>query len=179
MKYIALLRGINVGGNNKIDMKALVKTFAKAGYKNVSTYINTGNIIFETSETDYKKIASNINKWISNDFHLDIPVLLKSADEFIAISNQVPEIYQNNKEQKTDVMFLWAETDSKKVLGEFSTNPLVDKVKYVPGALIWHIDKSSYNQSKLGDLIKLKLYKQMTIRNVNTVRKIAKLLTSD
>ena len=64
MKYIALLRGINVGGNNKVEMKKLKDVFEALGFKNVSTYINSGNVIFETNETEMVKIVEKIEQAI-------------------------------------------------------------------------------------------------------------------
>jgi len=179
MKYIALLRGINVGGNNKIDMKELAKTFSRAKFTNISTYINTGNIIFDSVENNTEKVSNQIHKWIENDFHLDIPVLVKNSQDFLNIINQIPLELQNNKDQKTDIMFLWSEIDSEEIINQIGTNPKVDNIKYLPGALLWYLDKKDSNQSNLDKLVGTKLYKQMTVRNVNTVRKLANLLSDE
>ncbi|MCA9364814.1 MAG: DUF1697 domain-containing protein [Candidatus Moranbacteria bacterium] len=62
--YIAFLRGINVGGKNKIEMARLKKCFESLGYENVSTYINSGNVLFQTKESDGKKLVTEIEKAI-------------------------------------------------------------------------------------------------------------------
>ena len=64
MKYVAFLRGINVGGKNKIKMETLREVCVKLGFENVKTYINSGNIIFETSQSDDQKLAEQIEEAI-------------------------------------------------------------------------------------------------------------------
>jgi uncharacterized protein (DUF1697 family) len=69
MKYVAFLRGINVGGKNKIKMETLREVFASLGFHNVKTYINSGNVIFETAETDDKTLAAKSNERLKLNFH--------------------------------------------------------------------------------------------------------------
>jgi len=80
MIYVALLRGINVGGNNKVDMKKLKATFEEIGFRNVVTYINSGNIIFEEIPERQGTIASEAETAIKRDFHLDVKVLVRNYD---------------------------------------------------------------------------------------------------
>lgn len=89
MIYIALLRGINVGGHNKVPMAELRDTLSKAGLKNVQTYIQSGNIVFETSEN--KVVAENlIQKTILDQFGFEIPVLVKTRIEIKTIFDGSP-----------------------------------------------------------------------------------------
>jgi uncharacterized protein (DUF1697 family) len=77
---------------------------------------------------------------------------------------------------RTDVIFLWAEVDRPDVLNEIAANPSVDHLIYTPGAVIWHFDRTDYRKSKMHDFIGTRVYTLMTARNVNTVRKLQKLL---
>ncbi len=70
MKYVAFLRGINVGGKNKVKMETLREVCASIGFENVKTYINSGNVIFETRKTDDLKLAEKIEKAIEKEFGL-------------------------------------------------------------------------------------------------------------
>lgn len=89
MKYIALLRGVNISGKNKISMKKLKEALEK-DYNNVLTYLNTGNVIFE-SDTDSKEtIMKNISEIIKNKFDLDIPVFVIREEELEDILNNNP-----------------------------------------------------------------------------------------
>ena len=176
MKYVALLRGINVGGNNKIAMAVLKASFESAGFTDVSTYINSGNVLFETKTADTEKIAAEIEALISSQFLLEIPVVVRTAESIQTIMKKIPDDWQNNKEQKTDVIFLWEEFARKKTLRLIDTNPKVDTLLYVDGAIVWHLEKKDYSKSGMNDFVVTKIYKHMTARNVNTVRKLAELL---
>ncbi|MEC1376051.1 DUF1697 domain-containing protein [Heyndrickxia oleronia] len=176
MVYIALLRGINVGGKNKIDMKVLKQTFEKAGMKDVVTYINTGNIIFSSKGKSQTELSRILEDAIHDDFGLQIKVVVRSIDDVRAIINAIPDTWKNDKDMKSDVMFLWDEIDDESILTKLVIKPIVDTVKYVPGAILWSVDKKNVTQSGMLKIIGSKLYKQVTIRNVNTARKIYELM---
>ena len=89
MKYVAFLRGINVGGKNKIQMESLREVCASIGFENVKTYINSGNLIFETSKTDDKKLAERIENAIEKESGLQIKTIVRSIEE-------IEEIVKNN-----------------------------------------------------------------------------------
>lgn len=106
MIYVALLRGINVGGNNKISMQELKTTFEDAGMTSVVTYINSGNVVFSDSVYKQSELASLLEEGILKDFGLAIKVLVRSLDEIAEVMGALPDPWQNNKEMKSDVMFL-------------------------------------------------------------------------
>lgn len=175
MKYVALLRGINVGGKNKIAMADLRTCFEGLGYRDVSTYINSGNVIFSATGARGKLVA-NIEQGIKKAFELSIPVVVRSVADITKVLSVVNPKWKNDKTEKTDVMFLWEEYDSSKTLDLLRVNADVDNVQYVSGAIVWHLDRADYNQSAMHNLVGTKLYKHMTVRNINTVRKLANLL---
>ncbi len=177
MKYVALLRGINVGGNNKVEMKKLKTVFEDLGFQKVLTYINSGNVIFETGSKDVKKIVVNIEKAIADNFKLDIRVVVRDGKNIKKICEAVPSEWVNDKDQKTDVLFLWEEYASKKSLELIKTNSEVDILLYVDKAIIWHVNKKDYNQSGMDKFIGTEVYKNMTARNINTVRRLAELMS--
>ena len=172
-KYVALLRGINVGGGRKVSMSELKELFESLNFKNVSTYINSGNVIFESSSEKTEQITNAITK----KFCFSVPVLAFTARQFKKIESAIPKDWQNDKEQKTDVLFLWPEYDTKTVVSEAPFVKDIDEVLYVSGALIWRINRKFQSKSYMQKgFIGSDLYKNMTARNVNTVRKIASLL---
>lgn len=175
MKQTALLRGINVGGKNKIAMAELRACFEGLGYGDVSTYINSGNVIFSATGAR-EKLVTAIERAIEKTFDLSIPVVVRSAADIKKVLSVVDPKWKNDKTEKTEVMFLWEQYDSPKTLDLLGINPDVDNVQYVPGAIIWHLDRADYNQSAMHNLIGTKVYKHMTVRNINTVRKLAELL---
>ncbi len=176
MIFIALLRGINVGGKNKIDMKLLKQTFERVGMNDVVTYINTGNIIFSSNSPTKTEISRILEEAIHLDFGLNIKVVIRTIDELKVIINSIPDSWKNDKDMKSDVMFLWDEIDDESVLTNLVIKPDIDTVKYVPGAILWSIDKNNINKSGMIKIVGTKLYKQVTVRNVNTARKIYDLM---
>jgi uncharacterized protein (DUF1697 family) len=169
MKYIALLRGINVGGNRKVEMKKLKAMLESMGYTDVSTYLNSGNARFE-SNLAQEEILQAISKAFTDEFGYEIPILIKTQEEIEAIVAAIPEEWQNNKEEKTDVAFLFPEIDSEKTIDELPLKREYVDFIYIKGAIIWHIMKKDYNKSQLNKLVGRKLYQLMTVRNVNTAR---------
>ncbi|MFC7322573.1 DUF1697 domain-containing protein [Halobacillus campisalis] len=172
MKYAALLRGINVGGKNKMDMKLLRQTFEKAGMTSVVSYINTGNIIFDDDEHSRTELTHSIEKAIETDFGLEIKVVVRSMEDFQRLMENLPDSWKNDQEMKSDVLFLWDDIDADSILEELDIKEGIDHVIYVSGAVLWSINRKNINKSGMKRLAGSSLYKRMTIRNVNTTRKI-------
>ncbi len=172
MKYIALLRGINVGGNRKVEMKRLKNLFKSPEYVNVSTYLNSGNVIFE-SKASQVALQKEIPSYLSKEFGFDIQTLIKNEKEIKRIANAIPIEWENNSKQKTDIAYLFPEIDSPKTLEELPIIRAFIDIRYVKGAIIWNLKKKDYNKSHLNKIIGLRLYKHMTVRNVNTARYLA------
>lgn len=173
MKYIALLRGINVGGNNKVAMSNLKEIFEDLGYQNVRTYINSGNVIFESSRTQFNSLGEKLSKKLG----FDVKVLVVNVTTLQRVVRETPSTWTNDKKQKTDVLFLWPEYDFKKVLSELDLVDRVDAAFYTKGAVVWNIERRNQSKSRMQNgFIGSDVYKHMTARNINTVRKIAELL---
>ena len=177
MKYIALLRGINVGGNNKVEMKKLKGVFESLGFTHVSTYINSGNVIFETQRQDRINLIHEIEKELETRVGLPLRIVLRDEENIRMLCDRIPEAWKNDEEEKTDILFLWDEVDRKESVDELRLNPTVDVVRYFPGAIVWHIERKYYAKSGMNTFIGSHLYKNMTARNINTLRKLNTLLS--
>ena len=164
-----------MGGNTKVEMKKLKALFERMKFTNVTTYINSGNVIFST-DLPQETLASHIEASIEKDFGFPVRVVVRDRKQISEAVNKVPQNWTNNTEQKTDVIFLWDDVNSPKVLKEIFTNPKVDKLSYKDGAIIWHIDRALYMKSGMHKFIGTRIYKQMTARNINTVRKLRDLM---
>ena len=175
MIYVALLRGINVGGNNKVDMKKLTATFESLGYTNVITYINSGNIIFADSSKGKDDIAKETESAIKRDFQLDIKVLVKTFEEMSLIDSQLPDTWVKNEVMRTDVLFLWENYDYPEIMQQLKISP-VDNVKYAPGAILWNFENKNYLDSSISKLSGTEIFRNITVRNVNTFRKIYQIM---
>lgn len=86
--------------------------------------------------------------------------------------NALPEDWVNDKTMKSDVLFLWDEIDDETILDQFILKPEIDTALYVPGAILWLVSRENSSRSGLNRLVSKKIYKKVTIRNVNTTRKI-------
>lgn len=175
-KYVALLRGINVGGNNKVEMPRLKKAFESSGYKNVSTYINTGNVIFESDKKNPEILTQEIEKKLKSTFGFEIKTVIRDSKNIQKLCKMLPSNWENNTEQKTDVLFLWKDFDTEDTIKLIISNPQVDNLKYISSAIIWNLQRENYTKSGMKKFIGTKVYKNMTARNINTVRKLNDLM---
>jgi uncharacterized protein (DUF1697 family) len=176
LQYIALLRGINVGGKNKVPMKVLQDLCKKAGLEDVETILNTGNILFYSTGTR-EECRQQITQGIEKDLGLNIPVIILKKPEWLRISSGIPEDWTNDKVQKADVWFLWSEYDGPETLKLLPLQEGIDQVFYLPGAILWSVSRVNQGKSQTNKVVGTKLYKNVTIRNVNTVRKISACLS--
>lgn len=176
MIFIVLLRGINVGGNNTVSMAELKEALERLGCKNVRTYINSGNVILSDSR-NAAELHAAIEGTLKKVFGFEISALVlgKSALDRIALA--LPADWRNDTIMRCDVLFLWNDKNTPSVIKEIPAKPGIDNVKYVDGALLWSIARNNVTKSGLPKLIGTDLYKKMTIRNCNTVRKLAELAT--
>ena len=173
MNYIALLRGINVGGNKTVDMKRLREVFESLGYTRVRTYINSGNVFFSSLKTS-SKILAELKDAFKVAFGFDVATLIKSGEQIGSIAASIPESWQNDDEQKTDVAYQFDEIDNPGIISDLPMKSEFVRTIYTKGALIWNVDRKDYSKSNLNKLISHKYYKLMTVRNVNTARYLAK-----
>jgi len=176
MRYVALLRGINVGGHAKVEMARLKKCFEGLGLESVETYINSGNVLFVTGAKDRKRLIRRIEGAIEEEFGFRVPLVLRTQAEVARVTKSVPRTWVTDQRMRCDVMFLWPEADSRSVVRKVPSHPELEDLNYVPGALVWRIDRADAGKSKVRAMIGSDLYKQLTIRNINTVRKLEELL---
>jgi uncharacterized protein (DUF1697 family) len=172
-RYVALLRGINVGGNSKVEMSKLKKVFESLRFTEVSTYINSGNVIFSAPKKQPKLLARTIERALEKAFRFPIKVLVRDVKSIQKLTKAIPKQWQNNAEMRTEIFFLWDEFDKKSTLKEISVNTDVDCLVYIHGAIVWNLLRKNYTKSRMHKLIGTKVYKHMTARNVNTLRKLA------
>jgi len=178
MRYVALLRGINVGGNNIVPMSDLKSVFESVGMSDVRTYINSGNVIFATRRTDQVKLTDLLQKAIAERFGFPVPLLLLDIEKLRSILGAFPDDWVNDKSMRCDVMFLWPDVDNPHVLDGLKIRPELEDVVYTPGAIIWRIDRVNATKSGLVKIIGTPLYRQLTGRNSSTARKLLDLMES-
>ena len=175
MKYAAFLRGINVGGKNKIKMEILREACAALGFENVKTYINSGNIVFETAKADDTKIADRIEKAIEQEFGLKIKTMVRTRAEIEGIVENNPFDGQFENDKDLHVFFLDEELPEEKRDLLLSNNSETEMFA-VRGREIYCLLRVSVPDSLMGkDYIGKKLKVSATARNWRTVNKILEL----
>jgi uncharacterized protein (DUF1697 family) len=173
MRYISILRGINVGGNRKIPMADLKSLFGKIGFANVQTYIQSGNVIFDSEETDIRSQEVKIQKIITETFGFDVPVIVRTSGEWA-------ESIANNpfwKEKDADIdrlhlTFLKDLPDPEKLerINTFAFPP--DKFQII-GKDVFVFCSAGYSDSKLtNQFFESKLGVPATTRNWKTILKL-------
>jgi uncharacterized protein (DUF1697 family) len=176
IKYVAFLRGINVGGKNKIKMEALREVFSKKlGFENVKTYINSGNVLFETAKADDKKLADAIEKAIEKEFALNIRVMVRTISEIEEIIKNNPFDGQFTDHKDLHVLFLDEELPEEKRVALLANNN-ENEMFAVRNREIFCLLRVSVLDSLFGkDYIGKKLKTLATARNWRTVNKIIEL----
>ncbi|HSK73580.1 MAG TPA: DUF1697 domain-containing protein [Pyrinomonadaceae bacterium] len=172
MKYVAFLRGINVGGKNKIKMETLREVCRSLGFENVKTYINSGNVIFETAEADARKLAGHIENAIEKEFSLNIKVMVRTIEEIKNLIKNNPFGGQFENDKDLHVLFLDEEMPEEKRELLIEHNNENEKFAVRGREIFCHL-KRGVADSLLGkDYIGKKLKVSATARNWRTVNKI-------
>lgn len=172
-QYVALFRGINVGTGRKVPMSELKAVFEKLGYEDVVSYINSGNVLFAAASTPDVAAIENALK---STFGFRIDTLVLSEKAIRQIAKSIPTDWQNDGSQKSDVIFLFSEYDSPETLVNIRPREQYETGLYVPGALLWNVKRENRSRNSILKLAGTDLYRRLTIRNVNTVRKLVVLL---
>lgn len=175
MTYVALLRGINVGGKNKVEMARLRRLFEGLGHDDVRTYINSGNVIFEPGDSN-RDPTGPISNAIEAEFGFPVAVLVRDLQTVERVETAIPDHWKTDKTMRCDIMFLWDEINDPSILDQLPVRDGIDNVVYVDGAVIWQVDAANLTRSGRSRIVGGQLYKSCTVRNANTVRKIAQMM---
>ena len=179
MKYVALLRGINVGGRNAIKMAELKASFEAMGFADVATYIQSGNVLFRTSERDRVKLSAKIEETLTRSFGFELRVVVMSDRQLASRVERAPLGFgEDPEEYRYDVIFLRKPLRSAAALQGWEPKPGVDAAHAGSGVVYVSRLKSKAAQSRLTRIIQLPTYQNMTIRNWNTTTKLLALMTT-
>jgi uncharacterized protein (DUF1697 family) len=176
MKYLALLRGVNVGGNSIIKMVDLKKAVEKAGFTGVQTYINSGNVIFESVEKDAAKIAQALEETLRKTFNIDSRVAVLTPAQLKNVIAGVPDEWKTPGDIRCYVAFLLPPVSAEEVIGEIKLKEGVDFVKPGLGVVYMTTLLGGITKSGFTKIIGKPVYKEITMRNYNTVKKLQELM---
>jgi uncharacterized protein (DUF1697 family) len=174
-RYVAFLRGVNVGGKNIIKMDSLRTEFENANFECVKTYIQSGNVIFQSNLLNKIKIEKKIEEFLSIKFKYKAKVIVRSKKEIENTITHFPSIFKN-LEWKHNVIFLSKAIDSEKILKKFEIKKDIEKTSYFNGVLYWSAKIDTITKSNMLKLSTRKEYKEMTVRNINTTKKTLELM---
>lgn len=177
MKYVALLRGINVGGNNIIKMTALKHAFEASGYTNVITFIQSGNVIFESGSQNKEEITQHIEAVLSKAFNYTARVVIRSHKELKKILANVPGNWKHHDDDlRCYVLFVKEPLTAEEVEKEVELNDGIDFLSTGVGVLYMSTKMEGLTKSKFSKFIGKKTYKDVTMRNYKTSRMILEIM---
>jgi uncharacterized protein (DUF1697 family) len=176
MTYVALLRGINVGGRNLLRMVDLRVCLERRGFRSVSTYIQSGNVIFESDLTDRAKLTTAMRRALTAEFGYDSPILVRSRDQLKAVVARAPREWKSRTDLRRYVAFLREPLTAKQALKELDPKHGVDFVKAGDGVLYMSTLLRHLKQSGFTKVVGKEIYRDMTIRNYGTCQKILALM---
>lgn len=171
--YIALLRGINVGGHKKVPMAILRELLEKPGFKNVKTYIQSGNIVFQTSEKNNIIIEEKIQKIIESHFGFLVPIIVKTKKELQQIFDAC--IFSEAEKIKSYFILLSKIPDAN-LVQEVQTITFENEVFTIVNNAIYFHSSIGYGRTKFNmNTFEKKLKVSATSRNYNTIKKLLEL----
>ena len=175
-KYIALLRGVNVGGKNTVSMPVLREAFEKSGFCNVSTYINSGNILFSCEDTDIEALQQRCRQIIAAKFNLDIPVAVISPKALAAALSHAPEWWDSDAALKHNAIFVVPPVNTEDVLEEVGEiNPQYEQAAHYGQVVFWSAPLKDFSKTKWSKFVSTAARSRITIRNANTTKKMLQL----
>ena len=174
--YVALLRGVNVGGKNNVSMQALKESFEAIGLEDVRTYINSGNILFRSTASDARALERAIDRILSGGHRLESKAVVRSEAEMTRLVKTIGRRWRSNAAWKFNVMFLRHTVDSPRVLDGIALKAGIEEAFYCPGTLLWSARLDAFNRTAMKKMVGQPLYQEMTIRSVSTTHKILDLM---
>ncbi|MBU2939124.1 DUF1697 domain-containing protein [Lacinutrix sp. C3R15] len=172
--YIALLRGINVGGHKKIPMAALRELLIKTGFQNVQTYIQSGNVVLQSSEKNTKTIEAIIGEAITSYFQFEVAVLVKTKQELELIFKSCP--FEEDKKVASYFLLL-QETPEKNAVAIASKKEYKEEEFKIVNNCIYFYNPAGYGKSKFNaNYFERTLKTPATARNYKTMKKLIDLI---
>ncbi|UUY05893.1 DUF1697 domain-containing protein [Svornostia abyssi] len=175
-QYVALLRGINVGGRRKVPMSALREALERAGYARVRTYIQSGNVLF-ASDRPAAEIEDHVEATLEQAFGFPIVVVVRSQRQFRNVVAKAPEGFGGQPDQHhSDAVFLKAPLTAKQAMRVVELRDGVDQAWPGTGVVYFQRVSAQRTKSRMSKIIATPEYWQMTIRSWATTLKLLALL---
>lgn len=175
--YLALLRGINVGGKNIIKMADLKAIFEEMGFRDVKTYIQSGNVIFNSERTNKAELTDEIEKKLSERFKYNSIIMLRTEEELKEQLATAPADYgTDNENYRYDVIFLKETITVEEAMKDITLREGIDEAFVGDNVLFFRRLFVDLTKSKLAKIVASPVYKHITIRNWRTSTKLLELM---
>ncbi len=169
--YIAFLRGINVGGHRKMKMAAVKESFEKLGVSNVKTYLQSGNVVFQSEVTDTKDLEARLEQQLVQDFGFDVPVLIRQRHMLQQLLKDNP--FANEENTKQLYFVLLKKLPGAAQISALKTLQFKHEKFYIKDLCVYLNFTQGYGTAKLNtNLIEQKLQVAATARNLRTLEKM-------
>ena len=175
-RYIALLRGVNISGKNKISMPDLKTLFTELGYADVLTYLNSGNVVFSACEQDESVLADTIRAMIRDRLDLDIPVFVILQEQLEALLGKAPDWWGTADKARYDNLIFVMPPAAAEHIAEKIGEPTkeLEQVWICENSIFWSFDREKYAKANWWKkTASAGIGEKITIRTANTLRKIA------
>ncbi len=177
VQYLALLRGINVGGKNLVKMAELRAAFERLDFDDVATYIQSGNVLFAAPRQRRDELAARIEAQLSRSFGIDLKVVLLTESQLKRVVDSAPRGFGANT-HLSDVIFLRKPLTVKKAIAVVETREGVDRAWRGPGVLYFSRLAAKASGSRLSRIAARPEYQNMTIRSWSTTTKLLGLMAA-
>ncbi|MGN0171590.1 MAG: DUF1697 domain-containing protein [Acutalibacteraceae bacterium] len=176
-RYAAFLRGININGRNKLAMSDLKSELEEMAFSDVSTYLNSGNVTFSSSDGDVASLKDAVEKRIAERFGLEIPVHIVSREELVDILAHAPAWWGTEDKATYDNLIFIMTSDTPEEICEMIGPPSdgLEKIQIYRNILFWTFDRKRYQKCSWWKKTASKgIAEKLTIRTANTVKKLCK-----
>ena len=177
-RYVALLRGINISGKNKVVMAELKKGIESLKFENVKTYLNSGNVIFSSQEENIEKITKQIEEMLKKKYDFEIPVFVLEQEKLKDILEHAPAWWgSDDKTIYDNLIFMIPPVTFEKVFEEIGEAKVgLEIIQNYKDVIFWSFSRKDYQKTNWwSKTTNTNASKKLTIRTANTVRKIVRM----
>lgn len=179
-RYVALLRGINISGKNKVPMAELKKCFEALDFMDVKTCLNSGNVIFSGVDADVVELTDQIERKIQGQFNLHIPVFAILREDLVDILQHAPAWWgTEDKEIYDNLIFIMPPANFQDVYDEIGEpKEGLEKIQEYKSAVFWSFSRKNYQKTNWwAKTASANIGSKLTIRTANTVKKIVRIVS--
>ena len=174
-KYVAFLRGINVGGKGIIKMDDLRAALERAGLKSVHTYVNSGNVILDFDVSDRGLLESRIETVIADTLGYKTRALVRSKEDIERTVAHFPKVF-DDPNWKHNIIFLSDKINSPALLDNYQLRSDIEANSYFDGVIYWSARLDSGTRAIMYKLSRAPEYQEMTVRSIGTVKKVLSMM---